>query len=83
MNNYGKNVKEYRKEKYLALLIWGILISLRFSVGIFIRYAYPLMPRAPLLFPGILWPAGYIKPHYICTPLHCEEAFSFHFLPAN
>ena len=43
----------YRKEKRLALCtlpMWGIFISLLFSAGIFIRYAYPLMTCVPLLF---------------------------------
>lgn len=43
----------YRREKHLALCtlpLWGIFISLLFSAGIFIRYAYPLMTATPLLF---------------------------------
>ncbi len=43
----------YRKERRLALStlpLWGIFISLLFSAGIFIRYAYPLMTAVPLLF---------------------------------
>ena len=42
-----------RKEGKLALCtlpMWGIFISLLFSAGIFIRYAYPLMATVPLLF---------------------------------
>lgn len=43
----------YHHKKYLALCtipIWGIFVSLLFSAGIFIRYAYPLMTTVPLLF---------------------------------
>lgn len=43
----------YKKQRHLALCtlpMWGIFISLLFSAGIFIRYAYPLMTCVPLLF---------------------------------
>ena len=43
----------HRKEGRLALCtlpLWGIFLSLLFSAGIFIRYAYPLMASVPLLF---------------------------------
>lgn len=32
-----------------ALPLWGIWLSLLFSAGVFIRYAYPLMAAAPML----------------------------------
>lgn len=32
------------------LPLWGIFLSLLFSAGIFIRYAYPIMAATPLLF---------------------------------
>ena len=43
----------YKKCRHFALCtlpMWGIFISLLFSAGIFIRYAYPLMTCVPLLF---------------------------------
>ena len=43
----------FRREKRLALCLlplWGILVSLLFCAGIFIRYAYPLMTVVPLMF---------------------------------
>ena len=32
-----------------ALPLWGIFLSLLFSAGIFVRYAYPIMSGAPVL----------------------------------
>lgn len=48
----------YRGEKSLAaclLPLWGIFVSLLFSAGIFIRYAYPLMTVVPLMFILAYW----------------------------
>ena len=42
----------FRRRKRLALCLlplWGLLASLLFSAGVFVRYAYPIMSGAPLL----------------------------------
>ena len=42
----------FRRERRRALCLlplWGILLSLLFSAGIFVRYAYPLMSAVPVL----------------------------------
>ena len=41
-----------RGQRRLALAtlpLWGILLSVLFSAGVFVRYAYPIMSGAPLL----------------------------------
>ena len=41
-----------RGQRRLALTtlpLWGILLSVLFSAGVFVRYAYPIMSGAPLL----------------------------------
>lgn len=42
----------HRRERYLALCLlplWGLLLSLLFSAGVFVRYAYPIMSAMPVL----------------------------------
>ncbi len=42
----------YRRRRRLALCllpVWGVLFSLLFSAGVFVRYAYPIMVCAPVL----------------------------------
>ena len=48
----------FRRERRLALSLlplWGLLLSLLFSAGIFVRYAYPLMSAVPVLLALILF----------------------------
>ena len=50
----------YKRRGTLALCtlpLWGIFLSLLFSAGIFVRYAYPLMASVPVLL-GLAFSSG-------------------------
>ncbi len=36
--------------RYTLLPLWGIFLSILFSAGVFVRYAYPLMAATPVFF---------------------------------